>query len=135
MFLTKFAYKIKIKLLNLIFKIPFLEKPLPKHPFGKELYAKKEIYLNLHKVSIKSENIEVSRFEKEYGYSINKKWFSKLALHTQACIKKSKLNYSHGKLLYSLLSKYLDNHKSSKKQNGSIFKIIIVIRKGKAGKS
>ena len=120
MFLTKFAYKVKIKILNLIFKIPFLEKPLPKNPFGNKLYANKEMYLNLHKAAIESENIEVSRFEKEYGYSINKKWFSKLALHTQACIKKSKLNYNHGKLLYTLLSKYLDTQKTSEKHKSKI---------------
>ena len=120
MFLNKFVYKVNRKLFNLIYKIPFLEKPLPKHPFGKELYADKETYLYLHKEAIVSEDIKVSRFENKYGYSIDKDWFSKLALHTQACIKKSKLNYSHGKLLYTLLSKYLNNLKNQEKQNSQV---------------
>ena len=120
MFLNKFAYRFKRKLLNLIFKNSFLKKPLPRHPFGRELYSDKETYLCLHKEAIESENIEVSSFEKEYGYSIDKKWFSNLALHTQACIKKSKLNYSHGKLLYTLLSKYLNQQKNLKKQQAQI---------------
>ena len=120
MFIKNFFYKVKRKLFNLIFKISFLEKPLPKDPFGKKLYGDKETYLYLHQEAIESENIEVSRFEKDYGYSIDKKWFSNLALHTQACIKKSKLNYSHGKLLYTLLSNYLNNLKISNKHKSQI---------------
>lgn len=121
MFLNKIVYKVKRKIFNLIFQIPFLEKPLPKHPFGKELHANKGTYLSLYEEAIKSENIAVSNFEKEYGYAIDKNWINKLALHTQVCIKKSKLNFSHGKLLYTLLSKYLNEQKKFNKQQQKIF--------------
>ena len=120
MFINKFVYKVNRKLFNLIFKILFLEKPLPKHPFGKELYANKETYLYLHKEAINSENIEVSKFEKKYGYSLDQKWFSELALHTQVVIKQEELNFFHGRLLYSLLSKYLNNPKISDNQKSPI---------------
>ena len=121
MFLNKIVYKVKRKIFNLIFQIPFLEKPLPKHPFGKELHANKGTYLSLYEEAINSENIAVSNFEKEYGYAIDKNWINKLALHTQVCIKKSKLNFSHGKLLYTLLSKYLNEQKKFNKQQQKIF--------------
>ena len=45
------------------------------------------------------------------GYFVNDKWFDSLCFITQACIKQSELNYNHGKILYSLVSKYINNKK------------------------
>ena len=42
-------------------------------------------------------------FEKASGYSIEKEWFHKLALHTQVVVKESQICYQHGRLLYSTL--------------------------------
>ena len=50
------------------------------------------------------------------GYSIDKEWLNKLALQTQIVIKKSPLNYAHGRVLYSLLRNYLRTN--SKKLKG-----------------
>ena len=43
---------------------------------------------------------------------VDKNWFNELVLQTQITIKKSKLNFQHGRILYSLLSEYLDKFKS-----------------------
>ena len=62
---------------------------------------------------------EIDFIEKDYGYKIEKKWIDELALHTQIVKKKSKLNYHHGRLLYSVLRKYMENNPKIK-----IFNII-----------
>ena len=55
-------------------------------------------------------NPEVSQFEKMTGYKIDNNWLDELALKTQICIKKSKLNYAHGKILYSALREYVSTN-------------------------
>ena len=52
-------------------------------------------------------NKTIDLFEKNNGYSINKDWIDSLALSTQIVIKKSNLNYAHGRVLYSALRNYL----------------------------
>ena len=52
---------------------------------------------------------DVNLLEKESGYSINKSWLNYLAFHTQVVIKKSELNYAHGRVLYAVLRNYLKN--------------------------
>ena len=86
--------------LNLNFGVPFnylLDKPI----------ADASVYKNLHDEikNIKHENID--NFEKKCGYSIEKSWLDNLALHTQIVVKKSKLNYQHGRILYCCLRDYL----------------------------
>lgn len=104
---------------NLLFNIPFIEKPLPKVPFARKPIASKATYLNLHRNTIKEECNEINQIEADLGFSIDKDWFSELSLVTQTCIKKSKLNFKHGRLLYSILSKYLTQFKRS--NNGPFF--------------
>ena len=53
----------------------------------------------------------IDNYENECAYSIDLNWMHKLALHTQVVMKKSNLNYQHGRLLYSSLSSYI--HKAS----------------------
>ena len=43
---------------------------------------------------------------------VDENWFNDLVLHTQITIKKSKLNFQHGKILYALLTEYLEKYKS-----------------------
>ena len=57
--------------------------------------AKNEIYL------------EVEKFENSSGFKIDKLWLDDLALHTQVVKKESAINYQHGRILYSKLSKYI----------------------------
>ena len=77
--------------------------------------AKKEFYLKIHNDSKSKKYQIVDEFEKKYNFSINKEWFEELALNTQVVIKKSDINYQHGRLLYSLLMNYISNQ--SKKLN------------------
>jgi predicted O-methyltransferase YrrM len=50
---------------------------------------------------------DVDLLEKKNGYSVNKDWLNSLALHTQIVVKKSELNYAHGRILYTVLRHYL----------------------------
>tara|TARA_B100000212_G_C27338355_1_gene517950 strand:+ start:56 stop:952 length:897 start_codon:yes stop_codon:yes gene_type:complete len=110
---AKFLLKIIRFSYNLFFKIPFIEKPLPKVPFSSKPFASKSTYLNLHKKTIQKEYKGISLIENNLGFSIDKDWFSDLSLVTQTCIKESKLNFNHGRLLYSVLSNYLTKYKVS----------------------
>lgn len=51
----------------------------------------------------------IDEIEKNFNYKINQDWFNQLALITQITIKKSKVCYAHGRVLYSYLRKYLEN--------------------------
>ena len=94
--------------LNQLYKLPFLEKPLPeKFSFSNIDAINKSIYLDLHRKAIKKENPKVTEFEKKIGFSIDKDWFNDISLITQTTIKNSELNFNHGRLLYSLVSKYI----------------------------
>ena len=112
-FLRKFFNLIKNNsenILNQLYKLPFLEKPLPEKCSISNIDAtNKSIYLNLHRKAIKKENPKVTEFEKKIGFSIDKDWFNDISLITQTTIKNSQLNFNHGRLLYSLVSKYIKN--------------------------
>lgn len=99
---------------ELLFKLPYLEKPLPTHPFGRKKWASAEKYTELFQNSIKFDDTELLKFEDNIGYQLNKQWWQDLALHTQVVIKKEPLNFFHGRLLYSVLSKYINKNKSIK---------------------
>lgn len=109
--LKNFLIYLKRKILNEVVLVDenSIKKPL----------ASKSKYLELYEVAKKSFNSEVNNFENELGYKIGKDWIDNLALHTQICLKKSKLNYNHGKLLYALIRKYLAEYK--KINNNDIF--------------
>ena len=77
----------------------------------KKPLASKSVYLKIFKEASKNKDVIISELEKKLGYSIEKKWLDDLALHTQVCIKKSKINYQHGMLLYSTLRNYLESHR------------------------
>jgi predicted O-methyltransferase YrrM len=88
---------IHLKIFNL-FKIPL---------------ASKKKYQSLH-IDAQNKNYQkVDEFEKKYNFKINKIWFEKLALHTQVVVKKSEINYQHGRLLYTLLMDYINKRKEN----------------------
>jgi len=92
------------------YKLPFLQKPLPRKNIVQKINLKtKEKYLLLHKEAINTKNPKVDEFEKETGFLIDKEWFNDITLITQTSIKNSKLNFNHGRILYSLVSKYIEN--------------------------
>lgn len=93
------------KLLNL-FNIYFRKsKILLSKPIGdKNKY--REIFLKAKQLKI--QNLE--NLFKEENILIENDWFDDLAFKTQIVIKKSDINYYHGKLLYFYLSKYLNKN-------------------------
>lgn len=91
-------------------------------PFGVKPQGSRETYLKLFNETSSLSYKEIDRLESELGFSIEKEWLDKLALKTQIVIKKSKLSYAHGRLLYSVVSKYLkDNPKTSSSERLNIF--------------
>lgn len=89
--------------------------------------ATKEEYVELHNSCMCDEFKEIDILEKKLGFSIDKVFFENLALHTQVCKKKSKLNYQHGRILYSYLRNFIKVN--YKKQN---IKIINTFETGTA---
>ena len=77
----------------------------------KKPLASKSVYLKIFEEASKNKDVIITELEKKLGYSIEKKWLDDLALHTQVCIKKSKINYQHGMLLYSTLRNYLESQR------------------------
>jgi len=110
----------KNKLLHIIFSLPILQRPLPKNPFGKKPISSRESYLKLFKKTIKKKYPKIDQFEKDCGFSVDNSWFNELCLVTQTCIKKSDLNFNHGRILYSLLSKYIALRNENKNLNLTI---------------
>ena len=81
------------------------------NPFGQNLLGDKQDYLDLfNEIKDKSYPL-IDDIEKKNGYAIDKIWLNKLALQTQIVKKKSKLNYQHGRILYSYLRRYLKKKK------------------------
>lgn len=74
---------------------------LTKKPLGS-----KEEYLEIFNTTKQKTHKEIDKYISSV-FDINKKWLDNLALHTQVTIKKSSINYQHGRLLYSSLRKYL----------------------------
>jgi len=81
------------------------------NPLTKNILAGKEQYLQLWDKAKAEKYPLIDEFEKEYGYKIDENWYHQLALHTQIVIKKSKLVYVHGRLLYATLRKYIETQK------------------------
>ncbi len=77
--------------------------PLTKHPV-----ASKEEYLSVAKNAREKSYKIIDELEKEFGCQIDEQWFHDLALLTQVVKKKSEIVYQHGRLLYSLLSNYVN---------------------------
>ena len=84
-----------------------------KNFFIKENYPllSREEYLKLFNDTKDEDSEKISNIEILTGFKINKSWIDDLALHTQIVKKKSKLNYYHGRLLYSFLRKYIEQNK------------------------
>ena len=66
---------------------------------------------------------EIDKYENSIGFSIDYKWFHKLALHTQIVIKKSELCYQHGRIIYSALSAYVNANNFKKKDKNREYKV------------
>ncbi len=108
-----------LKLLSYLFAklLPFIDRMayLKYHnqPFSNSPKSNKEKYYYLAKqAEINTYSIkDIDSLEETCGYSVNKHWLNSLALQTQIVVKKSALNYAHGRVLYSVLRKYISTHR------------------------
>ena len=106
--------RIKKKIVETLTYLKFRNNPFGENPLGT-----KQDYLNLfNEIKDKSYPL-IDDIEKKNGYAIDKNWLNKLALQTQIVKKKIKLNYQHGRILYSYLRKYLK--KKNKSETINIF--------------
>lgn len=78
-------------------------------PFGKAPRGTPDEYQALFEKARLNEFPAVDAVEKETGFAIDRAWLDDLALHTQIVKKKSDLAYPHGRLLYSLVRKYISD--------------------------
>ena len=85
----------------------FFYNPLTKSPV-----ANRNNYIKLFDEVKQLNHKNIDDLEKEYGYKINKFFLEELALETQITIKKSINNYQHGRVLYSVLSNYVNQKKN-----------------------
>jgi len=104
--IIKFLYKLCLPYAKLLISI--MEKlvywPYFNFPFGKTSNASAKQYLLIWDKAKEVKYPVIDKIEKDYGFSIDKKWFHNLALQTQVVIKKSDICYQHGRLLYTILS-------------------------------
>ena len=93
--LKKFLIYFKRKILNehILIDENSIKKPI----------ASKSHYIKLFEEASNSVDTNVIELEKKLGHQIPKKWIDDLALHTQICVKKSKINYNNVRILYSVL--------------------------------
>ena len=75
--------------------------------FGRAPRASAETYRNIFKDASSRSFSEIDEFEEKLGYRIDSRWLNDLALHTQVVIKKSRVNWQHGRVLYASLRHYL----------------------------
>ena len=119
---------IKLKKILIFLK----RKILNEHILIDENSIKKPIASKTHNIKLFEEasnfvDPNVIELEKRLGHQISKKWIDDLALHTQICVKKSKINYNHGRILYSVLKNYLNGYKEKKVDNN-----ILILETGTA---
>ena len=80
------------------------------HPFGTVPKADRGTYLRLHREAVSVRYAAIDALERRLGYALDREWMNELALHTQAVVKDSRLNYGHGRILYACLRRYLASH-------------------------
>ena len=83
------------------------------YPFGILKWANHDKYEKIFNDAKNKVFERIDKFEEQKKYKINLDWLNDLALTTQVVIKKSPINYQHGRLLYSELSNYLNSLNSS----------------------
>jgi len=107
--------KRRIKKILQVFGYFLVSKGKPDSPFNKTK-GTKEGFLKLALDASLQEYKEVKDYEDLTGFKVDEAWLNELALHTQIVIKKSKLCYVHGRVIYSALSKYLSTLNEQDKQ-------------------
>ena len=83
----------------------------------KRTHQPPEIFLDLADKARLNYTYEVKLFEERTGFKVEENFLHKLALLTQVSIKKSELDYNHGRIVYSTLRKYLENFETTEPVN------------------
>lgn len=83
------------------------------HPFGIMKWSNKETYLKIYEKTLNKNYPEIDNYESKLKKKIDINWLNKLALHTQVVIKKSNINYQHGRILYAELCNYIENYSTN----------------------
>ena len=91
------------KVIFLILKIGF--------PFGIMRWSTEDGYKKIYLDSINKKFPEIDKYESTFKKKIDINWLNNLALLTQVVIKKSEINFQHGRILYCELTDYI--HKFS----------------------
>jgi hypothetical protein len=81
---------------------------LYRDPFGDKPRASAIEYRKLHEEAKSKQFPEIDDLEVMTGFAVDRKWLDNVALHTQITKKRSELVYPHGRVIYSLLRKYID---------------------------
>jgi len=82
-----------------------------KNPLTKKPLATREAYLKIWETEKTKKYQLIDDFEQKTAFKIDKNWYHETALHTQVVIKKSKIVYVHGRLLYASLRAYIEKTK------------------------
>lgn len=80
---------------------------LIEYTFGFQAKKNKKYYTDLFNSAKSYKDEFIDNFIKKKNINLDNDWFDNLALHTQVVIKKSKINYYHGKILYALVSEHI----------------------------
>lgn len=75
----------------------------PVRPFGASPVGSPEIYEERFERYKNQRYVAVENIEKRAGFAIDTDWLNRLALDTQVTIKKSDLNWQHGRVLYAAI--------------------------------
>ena len=84
-------------------------RAFPKYVPGKAPQRDEATYRTLFLDAVSRRFPETEEFETSTGFAVDQDWINDLALHTQVVQKKSKLNWQHGHILYSLLRKHIES--------------------------
>ena len=112
----KLKFRIKDRINNIILllskNIIILFNNIYKKKIYNKINLKKPIldidkYKKIANESKKITSSEINHFEETLGFKIDKNWIDNLALRTTIEIKKSGINYSHGRILYTSLRNYI----------------------------
>ena len=87
-------------------------RTFPNDVFGKVPQGDEASYRDLYLEAISRSFPETEEFEKSTGFAVDQDWINDLALHTQVVHKKSKLNWQHGRILYSMLRSHVEAKKA-----------------------
>jgi len=82
-----------------------------KNPFSNAPYASEEEYMKIFNDALSKKYEKVREKCIDLGFTIDETYLNNLALSTQVVIKKSEINFQHGKLIYSILRNYIETKK------------------------